>query len=207
MISTAAIGRRLRWLRLRGKYFTPQVFRGLLFASTLALLALAPTGVRNAGAQSLTEEQLRARFLVNFLRFTKWPDAAFASPGAPVGLCILGGGNHSMFVSALAEFQGISVAGRKLAIRDDVDERQLADCHLLYVLDDSLPRLASARAAAGKHPLLIVGESEAVLDRGGMIALRDDNRHLAFVVRLEPAQRAGLRFESQMLNVAAEVLH
>jgi hypothetical protein len=173
-------------------------------ATLLLLLALAHPATEPARAQALTEAQLRARFLLNFLRFTEWPESAFPNTGAPLALCVLGAGDP--LEGALAEVQGAAVGGRKVAVRNHVDAGQAGDCQLLYVPDSELRRLAGVREAIGAHPVLLVGESEAILDRGGMIALRDSNRHLVFVVNLAPARHAALGFSPQMLNAAAEVL-
>jgi hypothetical protein len=168
------------------------------------LCALAAALPAAASAQALTEAQLRVRFLVNFLRFTEWPAAPTLDPGAPMGLCVLGAGDP--LEGALAQLQDAAVGSRKVVARSGVDPTQAGDCQLLYVPDGELHRLAAARESIGRRPVLIVGESEAVLDRGGMIALRITERHLSFVVNLAPARRVGLGFSPQMLHAAAEVL-
>jgi hypothetical protein len=155
-------------------------------------------------AQHLSEVQLRARFLLNFLRFTEWPEGAYSTSTSALHLCVLGSGDP--LEGALAEIQGTSVGGRKVSVQDHVAADQASDCHLLYVPDSELARIPSARESIGKRAVLIVGESEAVLDRGGMIALRTVDRHLAFVVKLGTARRADLEFSPQMLRAAAEVL-
>ncbi len=175
----------------------------LLITVALLLSMVLPAG-ENARAQTLAEAQLRARFVLHFLRFTGWPDRTFPSADAPVVLCVLGVGDP--LESSLAELQGASVGGHKIDVRGHVDVEQAGECHALYVPDNELRRLAGARKSIGKHPALIVGESEAVLDRGGMIAMRAEDRHLSFVVNLGPARRAALEFSPQMLHAAAEVL-
>jgi len=176
--------------------------RGMAAAACALALAAALGGA--ARAQALTEAQLRARFLVNFLRFTEWPDAASFSAGAPLDLCLLGGGDS--LDGALGDLQGQMAAGHKIQVHSHVRADQAGGCRLLYVPDSELRRLAGAREAIGERPVLIVGESEAVLDRGGMIALRNTDRHLGFVVNLGPARRASLSFAPQMLHAAVEVL-
>jgi len=173
-------------------------------AALLAALTLGLPVGQPVRAQSLTEGQLRARFLLNFLRFTEWPGATSAGPNVPLELCVLGIGDP--FDGALGELQGAMAAGRKILVHSHTSAEQTSECDLLYVPDNELRRLASARDAMSKRPVLIVGESEAVLDRGGMIALRNVDRRLAFVVNLGPARRASLSFAPQMLHAAAEVL-
>jgi len=173
-------------------------------ASAALLCALAAALPAAGSAEGLTEAQLRARFLLNFLRFTEWPTPAAADPGAPLVVCVLGMGDP--LEGALAQLQDASVGSRKVFARGSVDADRAGDCHLLYVPDGELQRLPAARESIGRRPVLIVGESEAVLDRGGMIALRNSDRHLTFVVNLAPTRHAGLGFSAQMLHAAAEVL-
>jgi hypothetical protein len=165
---------------------------------------LLVTGVHGSAAQDLSEGQLRARFLLNFLRFTAWPPGTFAANPDSVEFCILGPADP--FQGALGELQGARAGGRKVHVRGGVAAEDSGNCQLLYVPDTELRRVVAAREAIGGHAVLIVGESEAVLDRGGMIALRTTDRHLAFVVNLGAARRSELDFSPQMLRAAAEVM-
>jgi hypothetical protein len=157
-----------------------------------------------AQTPGLSEAQLRARFLLNFVRFTEWPDRTFASPDAPLHVCVLG--STDAFDGALAPLQGAAAGPHHIEIRSGVAPEQTADCHLLFVPDTELRRLQGAREVLGRRAVLIVGESDAVLDRGGMIALRMVDRHLGFVVKLGTARDTELNFSPQMLRAAVEVL-
>jgi len=183
--------------------FTVRRWRNGL-AALVAALAMVLPAAPLVRAQTLTEGQLRARFLLNFLRFTEWPSATTAASGSLLQLCVLGIGDP--FDGALNDLQGATAAGHKISVRNHTGAERANECNLLYVPDNELRRMASAREAIGTRPVLIVGESEAILDRGGMIALRSVDQRLAFVVNLAPARRASLSFSPQMLHAAAEVL-
>ena len=174
--------------------------------ATAVLLAVAgcAAGGARADPQSLSESQLRARFVLNFVRFTEWPEHTFAKSDAPLNVCVLGAGDA--FDGALDELRGAVAGQHRIEIRNGVTSEQAAECHLLFAPDNQLRRLQAARDAIGKRSVLIVGESEAVLDRGGMIALRTVGRHLSFVVKLGAARETALNFSPQMLHSAAEVL-
>jgi hypothetical protein len=175
-----------------------------VLALAACVLVMVQAGALPARAQTLSDAQLRVRFLLNFLRFTDWPAAAFRGANAPLTLCVLG--TADPFNGALADLRDTTAAGRRIEVRPGIVPDQAAECQLLYVPDGELRRMAGAREAIGRRPVLIVGESEAVLDRGGMIGLRSVERRLAFVVALEPARRVSLSFAPQMLHAAAEVL-
>jgi hypothetical protein len=184
------------WINQGSGRMARAVLAALLSAMTLAATA--------AFAQNLSDAQLRARFILNFLRFTEWPGKTFAADGVPLGVCVLGIGDP--FEGALAELQSTQASGHKIDVRTHVGTEQVGGCHLVYVPDAELAHIGAVRDAIGARPVLIVGESEAVLDRGGMIALRASGRRLAFVVKLAAARRADLNFSPQMLHAAAEVL-
>jgi hypothetical protein len=184
---------------------TPTRKRGTSRTAALWLaLAGSLAAGGNAQSQGLSETQLRARFVLNFVRFTEWPEKTFPAPDTALNVCVLGASDA--FDGALLPFQGATAGRHKIEIRNGVTPDQARDCHLLFVLDSELRRLQGARESIGKRAVLIVGESEAVLDRGGMIALRTVDRHLSFVVKLGAARDTDLNFSPQMLRAAAEVL-
>lgn len=166
-------------------------------AVVCCLVCLSPA------AQDLSERQLRARFLMNFVRFAEWPAGTFANPSTPLQVCAMGA--LDPFDGALQEFRDMKIGERPVAIKSPVAASLAAGCHVLYVPDDELVRLPVARQAIGSTPALVVGESESVLDRGGMIGLRSLDRRLGFAVNLAAARRANIKLSTQMLKLAIEV--
>ena len=143
----------------------PRAWRRMASALVLGLggvlAATTPIGV---GAQVLTEAQLRARFVLNFVRFTEWPARTFATADLPLAVCVLGGSDA--FDGALLALNGASAGGHPIEIRNGITPEEASGCHLLFIPDSELRRLAQARDAIGRRAVLIVGESEAALDRG-----------------------------------------
>lgn len=174
------------------------------FAALVLALAAGWSGLAAGDPAPLTEAQLRARFLVNFARFTEWPDKTFASADAPLRVCVLG--PIDVLEGALVALEGATAGPHRIEFRTGVATEQSADCHLLYAPDSELRHLQDVRDVIGRRAILVVGESEAALDRGGMIALRTVDRHLSFVVKLGTARDTNLNFSPQMLRAAAEVL-
>ena len=62
--------------------------RAYLLALGTVLLLLLP-GPPLSCAQSVSEYQVKAAYLYNFSKFVEWPAQAFASPVAPIRLCVL----------------------------------------------------------------------------------------------------------------------
>ncbi len=167
-------------------------------AIVLALLLCAALGAGPAWAEVAPEAQLRAAYLVNFLKYVEWPDG---SGGATI--CLAG---RDTLGSQLASYEGRIILGRELRIRRVTQPDQLADCQELFVPEGDEERLDGLLRGGGRPALLTVGESAAFVHQGGGVALlRVDNR-LVFDVNLGVLNRAGLKVSPQMLRLARDVV-
>src|SRR5574343_604540 len=68
-----------------------------------------------------TETQLKAAFLVNFLKYVEWP-----WPRTSVNLCLFGRDSLGPY---LAAYEGRQIGGGELHIRKVSSPEQLGDCH------------------------------------------------------------------------------
>ena len=163
----------------------------MLRAGCLALILCTPL----FAAENASEIQLRAAYLVNFLKYVEWPAG---SGGATI--CIYG---RNEPWPDLVAYEGKVLLGKEIHIRRVTQPEQLADCQELFVPErEDSPRVLKW---VGSHPLLSVGENPAFVQQGGIIALlRIDNR-LVFDVNLAAASRAGLHLGSSMLRLARDV--
>lgn len=151
-----------------------------------------------AGAQAVPEPQLRAAYLVNFLKYIEWPGG-----GATATICLYG---RDSLGAHLSPFEGRSVQGRELRVRRIFHFDQLVDCQELHVAEADEERQAALIKAAGRLPVLTVGETAGFVQQGGAIALlRQDNR-IVFDVNMTVVTRAGLRVSPQMLRLARDVV-
>ena len=163
-------------------------------------LALLLSIVPAAWAQTL-EYQVRAAFLLNFTRFVQWPAPSEAANGAaPFDICILG---EDPFGAALNQIvAGENVGGRPIRIRR-VRADAIGACSILYVAKDE-KNVPGIVAGAGPG-VLTVGEGDAFLDQGGIIAFVVENRRVRFNIDPAAARKAGLQLSSRLLSVARSI--
>ncbi len=167
----------------------------LACACVLLLAACFPGG---AAAETASEAQLRAAYLVNFLKYVEWPAAITGA-----NICVLG---RDSLAGPLASYEGRLIQGREIRIRRVSQPEQLADCQEVFVPDGDEERFAGAIRNLGRQPVLTVGENARFVEQGGGVALvRVDNR-LVFDVNLPVLQRAGLKVSPQMLRLARDVV-
>jgi hypothetical protein len=147
------------------------------------------------------EYEVKAAFLLNFTKFVDWPASAFAEPGVPFAICVLG---KDPFGRSLDEVvQGESVAGRRLVVRRISDPPGPQACQLLFV-DASIKELS--RVLSGVPPgVLTVGDGERFVHDGGMIGFVIENRRVRFDIHQSAAERAALKLSSKLLSVARTV--
>ena len=149
------------------------------------LLALLPT----RAASQVPEAELKAAFIYNFARFTQWPDSAAA---AGPSFCI---DEHSPLTPAVRALAGKPLDGRPLTVRTITADMAPSGCRV-WILGP-----ASAPPPVDPQGTLVVSEGDR-LDGRVMIVLVLEDSHVRFDIDTLAAQKAGLRFSSQLLRLA-----
>jgi hypothetical protein len=164
------------------------------FIALLAALVLATVNVHADDVQR-REDQFKAAYLFNFVKFVEWPTDA---PADTLTVCFLGGaGVHEALTSAI---ESKRVGGRKLIARQLDAPATVAGCEVLYADAASV----DTSIAAGL-PVLTVSDAPQFATRGGMIELFTENHRLRFVINVANVHKAGLRISSDLLKLAASV--
>lgn len=152
-------------------------------------------------AQTVTEEQLKAAYLVNFLKYIEWPASAAARPTH--NICLFG---RDILGPYLAAYEGRSISGRDIRIRRVSSAEQIGDCHLIFVPDTEDARLGVVLRWSEKLPVLSVSDSDVFVREGGGIGLVASDGRMQFDVNLDALHRAGLRPSSQLMRLARKTV-
>jgi hypothetical protein len=172
--------------------------RGALFL-LLALLAALP-GV--ASAQTAPEYDVKAVFLYNFAKFVDWPPAAFPDPNS-LTICVLG---DDPFGGSLQAVAGEQVANHKLNVLRTDSISKTAGCQILFISRSERERLPQILAAVKGSPVLTVGDTNGFVDRGVIINFVPEGSKVRFEINTEPADRAGIKISSKLLQLAKRVV-
>lgn len=162
----------------------------------LPLLLAAPPTLGYTQVNS--EQQLKAAYLVNFLKYIEWP---VTGPGTTI--CLFGRDQIGPF---LTSYEGRLIAGKELRVRRVNGPDQTADCQLLFIPDTEEARFAAVLRWVDKQPVLTVSDAEAFPHQGGGIALVRADGRLQFDVNTKALSRAGLKPSSQMMRLARQVI-
>jgi hypothetical protein len=165
-------------------------------AGLLASL-LAPPG--HAQVTSAEEDALKAAFVYNFMTFTEWPVAAFATDQAPFVLCVAGTTSLGQAFDALA---GKAIRGRPIAVQRIASLETARQCQVLYLENVDTRTAGFLASSLGGASVLTVSDSEEFALNGGIITLLKNNNRIAFEINVDAAARAGLKLSSKLLSLA-----
>lgn len=177
----------------------PKLRHTVALAMAAAALALAAAP---AHSQAASEYQAKAAFLYNFTKFVDWPPRAFASPTAPINVCVLG---EEYFGASLDAIQERQAQGRPLTVKRLASIGQAGTCHILFIGASEDKQVRSLLAAVKGQPVLTVGETDRFAEMGGVINLVLEDKRIKMEVNLDAAQRHGLKISSQLLRLARVV--
>jgi len=163
---------------------------------------LVLTGLAAGALAQSPEYRLKAAFLLNFAKFTTWPEPEFSSQ-AQIGLCIVG---DDPFGPELGTIEAKKVQGRELTVRRNVKAEELKSCHIAFISDSEAAHLTQVLAAAGKSGVLSVSDLPNFCEAGGIIGLTTTGGRVQFDVNLQAAERASLQLNPQVLKLA-KTLH
>lgn len=173
--------------------------RGGLVAVTAALCG----GTAVLGQQvALSDQQLRAAYVLNFLRYVDWPERVFATPDTPLLLGVLGADAASGF----AGIAGKVVRGHPVALRVVSSGEDARGCHALFFPEQDTRRYVGLLRGLQNTPVLTMGDADGFIDIGGMIGLVHADNRLQFEVNLGALAIAQLKASSQLLRLARNVI-
>lgn len=145
-----------------------------------------------------SEGQLKAAYLVNFLKYIEWPGTR-----TTVTICLFGRDSLGPY---LANYEGRQIGGRELRIRKVNSPEQIADCQELFIPDTEEARASAVLRWVDKQAILTVSDSETFAREGGAIALIRTEGRLQFDINADAINRASLKASSQMLRLARQVI-
>ena len=163
--------------------------------------------------------KIKAAYLLNFLKFSTWPEDAFEGKESPIIVGVLG---DDPFGTVLEQtFRDRSVHDRHLVIqrhdcpapKDFIRDEQyrqavertvskLQQCHMLFVSDlDSRDRRRVFGKIDDKH-ILAVGNERECAKRGTQLALDQENDKIVFYANVEAIDRINVKISSKLLRLA-----
>lgn len=194
----------------RNNYSRRALFgRRCLFALALSVLPLgagllAFPSTLHAQVAEVGEEKVKAVYLYKFLNYVEWPATAFAGPGAPYLIGVIG---DDLVASELAGIiAGKSVNNRPVTSKRIAYGEPLTDIDMVFIGRGERSRQAALLRQLRTQPVLTVTETDGALEQGSIINFRAVDSRIRFDVSVDGAEQAGLKLSARLLGVAMTVV-
>jgi hypothetical protein len=158
-----------------------------------------------AGDQDVSEYKVKAAYLFNFIKFVTWPEKAGDNGNGDTVIGILGDDPFGGSLDEMAKGKAVgshSVLVRRFESFDEANTGALRKCRILFICyseKDDLPLILRALKGA---PVLTVSEIERFPAKGGMILFDQEGQRITLAINKTVAEKSGLTFSSQLLQVA-----
>jgi hypothetical protein len=184
-----------RPFRLRHRF--PAVFLALLFSLRFVAAAEGQT------QGNISEYQVKAAYIFNFLKFVEWPDDPAADPHGNWVIGFVGDSPVGGELTRLVE--GKNVLGRNLLVKKFQADDDLRGCHILFVSESAKKRLPSILMALRGSSVLTVADMDNFIASGGMVQFVVEDARVRVTIDVGATGRARLRVSSKLLALARAV--
>ena len=175
--------------------------RALLCVAIACAWLLLCSPVTAQAADRLTEDEVKASYLYNFVKYVDWP--APRKDTSTLTICIVGRSPLNELIESLA---GKTVRGRRLVVRQYVRPEELRECDIVFVNASARMTVAQLVAACGTHPVLTVGDGKGFAAGGGIIGFGRVGDKIRFEINNQTALRVRLHISSHLLRLATNVV-
>ena len=171
-----------------------------------------------AQADRPSETDVEAAYLVNFLRYTQWPEGSFESPGSPLVISVIGPKAVADRIRDVA-FAAGRIDGRATEVRSIPFQRGSVDAplqserdrqtlalvrgsHLVFFHSDAGAVHPQAISDLWGRPVLTVSNAPGFTAAGGMLGLFRSSGHIVFEANAGAIRNSGLRVSAKVLKLA-----
>lgn len=165
----------------------------------LGLVAVALLFAPSRATAQFDDRQVKAAFVLNFLKFVTWPPAD--APAGPLEVVVLGADDLAKAVTDASAGQQIN--GRAVLVKA---VRRTTDIggtpHLLFIGASERERLPVLLRQFEGRPVLTVGDGNGYGSAGVVLNFYTSDTRIRFEANTTAAARAGLQISSHLLRLA-----
>lgn len=142
---------------------------------------------------------LKAAYVYNIAKFTRWPESTLSKNMRLFRLCIYGSGEA---VEHLKSLNGRPLSTRSIAIVEPKLESDFYQCHLLYISSSEKRRYRYVLSLVNRKQVLTISDEARFLQQGGLVNLSEQQQKLRFEINNTLLSTAELTMSSKLLKLA-----
>ena len=152
---------------------------------------------QNAHGADISEYDLKAAYLFNFLSFAEFPKSE--TPIETYQICVFNGSQLRQHFSSI---DGESLKGLPVKVKFITSTAALSGCHLVFIPKSSNSKAAGIVNKTAGKPVLTIGEVKGFCEKGGMLNFFTLDNKLRFEVNLKKTRDEGINLRSKLLKRA-----
>ncbi|MFZ0951396.1 MAG: TonB family protein [Candidatus Sulfotelmatobacter sp.] len=161
-------------------------------------LALLAFQLSSPGQQNATEDQVKAAYLLNFAKLGEWPHRA--QPDGPSPFVIGISGADDNFLDVLQAVAAGKIIGTHSVVITRVDsEEDAKSCSIVFFRAPEKKHALADVEGLAQPGLLLIGEEDSFLERGGMINLIREHGSIHFAINSDALDSSGIHFSAKIL--------
>lgn len=170
------------------------MYRLAYFFFVLISLPFTQTAI----AEPLPEYAMKAAFVYNFTLFTQWPTL----PNNTLSICTL---ESDTLNYELEKFKKYQPNGATLTIKKITNLEKIKDCQALFISEQDKHRFSVILSLLENTPVLTITDVPELANKGVVISIKTENKHLVFQIDSAAAKKANLHLSSKLLSLAKSV--
>lgn len=168
--------------------------------AVVAVLLCHTTLLGQNNHREFSEYEIKAAFLIKFIKFVDWPESTFADAQDPIVIGVVGKDPFGRHLQDLVE--GKTIKSRPVRIRHFRDYLSISECQVLFVSRSEKESMNLVLQRIADRHVLTIGDSKNFARKGGIINMYNRNRKVRFQINLSAAEKAGLKISSRLLRLA-----
>lgn len=153
-------------------------------------------------ASDQDQGKLKAEYILNLARFTRWPESAFRLKPETIDICVYR--SHD-FAGQLMKLSGRSVKRRKLDVLVVEEVKDLENCHIVYITKYDKSSYTELMGEMEKRGILSVGDVRGFVEEGGLVEFVEVNGKTKFILNVKKAQEIGIGFKTELIEIAEQI--
>jgi YfiR/HmsC-like len=169
----------------------------LVVAVGLSLLVVDPSTLR---AGTASELEVKAAFLLNFLKFVEWPADRLPNPTAPYIIAVMG--EDALGATLVGATIGKTIGTRPVQVQVAARTSDISSAHLVFIAASHQRQLPTILRELEGRGVLTVGDTPGFAESGVVLNLVTQDNRVRFEANTAAAARARLRLSSHLLRIA-----
>jgi hypothetical protein len=178
------------------------ILRRFLHAGLAALVAATVVVVESPTlrAGEASELEVKAAFLLNFLKFVEWPATRSSDAAAPYIIAVIG--EDALGATLRGSLSGKTIGTRPVQVQFAARTADLFSAHLAFIAASEQRQLPAILRELEGRGVLTVGDTPGFAESGVVLNLVTQDHRVRFEANTAAAARARLRLSSHLLRIA-----